>query len=231
MTFSNPTLLTAAALGVLITLGAVAEAPAGQGYGPHAGYAGGGYHAGYAMPNGYGHPAVYGAGYGQAMGKSCDNKMTDAKLVRTGLGGAAAQAPAAAAPAGDLVDIAVGSGSFNTLVEAVKAAGLVETLKGPGPFTVFAPTDEAFAQIPAADLQALLADKERLTAVLTYHVVPGKVTAAQVAGLDSAKTVQGGTVTIETTDGVTVDGANVVQTDIMASNGVIHVIDRVIMPN
>ena len=105
---------------------------------------------------------------------------------------------------------AVAAGSFNTLVTAVQAAGLVETLKGDGPFTVFAPTDEAFAAIPAADLEALLADKEKLTAVLTYHVVPGKVMAADVVGLDSATTVQGSDVDIEVVDGgVTIDGANV----------------------
>jgi len=131
----------------------------------------------------------------------------------------------------DIVDTAVAAGSFDTLVTAVQAAGLVETLKSEGPFTVFAPTDEAFAAIPAADLEALLADKEKLTAVLTYHVVAGKVMAADVVGLDSATTVQGSDVDIEVVDGgVTVDGANVVTTDIETSNGVIHVIDAVIMP-
>ncbi len=130
----------------------------------------------------------------------------------------------------DIVDVAASAGSFNTLVTAVKAAGLVETLKGDGPFTVFAPTDEAFAKIPKDQLEALLADKEQLTAVLTYHVVPGRVTAADVVKLDSAKTVQGQSVTIASEGGVTVDGANVVQTDIEASNGVIHVIDTVILP-
>jgi uncharacterized surface protein with fasciclin (FAS1) repeats len=115
-------------------------------------------------------------------------------------------------------------------VEAVKAAGLVETLKGEGPFTVFAPTDEAFAKIAKADLDALLADKDKLTAILTYHVVPGKVLAADIVKLDSAKTVQGGTIAISTSDGVKVDDASVVKTDVMASNGVIHVIDTVIMP-
>lgn len=130
----------------------------------------------------------------------------------------------------DIVDTAVAAGSFGTLVTAVQAADLVETLKGDGPFTVFAPTDEAFAQIPAADLQALLADKEKLRAVLTYHVVPGAVMAKDVVGLDSAKTVQGQSVRIATAGGVRIDDARVVQTDIVASNGVIHVIDRVIMP-
>ncbi len=131
----------------------------------------------------------------------------------------------------DIVDTAVEAGSFNTLATALEAAGLVETLKGDGPFTVFAPTDEAFAKIPSDQLNALLADQEALTAVLTYHVVAGKVTAADVVELDSATTVQGSDIDITVTDsGVTVDNANVVTTDIMASNGVIHVIDTVIMP-
>lgn len=131
----------------------------------------------------------------------------------------------------DIVDTAIAAGNFNTLVTAVQAAGLVETLKGEGPFTVFAPTDEAFAAIPAADLEALLADKAALTRVLTYHVVAGKVLAADVVGLDSAVTVEGSSITIDVSDaGVKVDGANVIATDIMTSNGVIHVIDAVILP-
>ena len=131
----------------------------------------------------------------------------------------------------DIVDTAIEAGSFNTLVTAVQAAGLVETLKGEGPFTVFAPTDEAFAAIPEADLEALLADKQKLTAVLTYHVVAGKVMAADVVELDAATTVQGSDVDIEVSDGgVKVDQANVVTTDIETSNGVIHVIDAVITP-
>jgi uncharacterized surface protein with fasciclin (FAS1) repeats len=130
----------------------------------------------------------------------------------------------------DIVEVASGAGDFGTLVTALKAAGLVETLKGEGPFTVFAPTDEAFAKIPKADLDALLADKEKLVAVLTYHVVPGRVMAADVVKLDSAKTVQGQSLKIGHTDGVSVDGAKVTQTDIPASNGVIHVIDTVILP-
>lgn len=138
-------------------------------------------------------------------------------------------APAAMAQ-GDIVDTAVGAGSFNTLVTAVKAAGLVDTLKGPGPFTVFAPTDEAFAKVPKADLDALLADKEKLTAVLTYHVVPGKVMAADVKP-GMVKTVQGSDITVAVEGGaVKVDNATVTQTDIETSNGVIHVIDSVIMP-
>ena len=134
-----------------------------------------------------------------------------------------------AAHAKDIVDTAVAAGSFKTLVTAVQAAGLVDTLKGKGPFTVFAPTDEAFAKIPKADLDALLKDKAKLTAVLTYHVVPGKVMAKDVKA-GKVKTVQGGELTVSTTGGVKVDNANVVKTDIAASNGVIHAIDRVILP-
>lgn len=129
-----------------------------------------------------------------------------------------------------IVDIAVQAGSFKTLVQAVQAAGLVETLSGEGPFTVFAPTDEAFAQIPQDTLQAVLADKEKLTAILTYHVVPGKLMAADVVRNTQLQTVQGQSITVSTEGGVRVDNANVVQTDIEADNGVIHVIDRVIMP-
>ncbi len=130
----------------------------------------------------------------------------------------------------NIVETAIAAGSFKTLVTAVQAAGLVETLSGPGPFTVFAPTDEAFAKLPAGTLEALLADKAKLASILTYHVVSGKVMAADVVKLTSAKTVQGQSVTISTTDGVTVDNANVIQTDIETSNGVIHVIDAVILP-
>jgi uncharacterized surface protein with fasciclin (FAS1) repeats len=133
------------------------------------------------------------------------------------------------AHAKDLVDTAVSAGSFKTLVTAVQAAGLVDTLKGPGPFTVFAPTDEAFAKIPKADLDALLKDKAKLTAVLTYHVVPGKVMAKDVKA-GQVKTVQGSEITLSTSGGVMVDNAKVVKTDVEASNGVIHVIDTVIMP-
>jgi len=130
----------------------------------------------------------------------------------------------------DIVDVAVSSGSFNTLVIAVKEAGLVETLKGDGPFTVFAPTDEAFAKIPQDQLNALLADKEMLTKVLTYHVVPGKVMAADVAP-GQVPTVEGQSLTVSTYNGVMVNNANVIKTDIVASNGVIHVIDTVLLPN
>jgi uncharacterized surface protein with fasciclin (FAS1) repeats len=134
-----------------------------------------------------------------------------------------------AAHAKDIVDTAVAAGSFKTLATALQAAGLVDTLKGPGPFTVFAPTDEAFAKVPKADLDALLADKAKLTAVLTYHVVPGKVMAADVKA-GKVKTVQGSELTVSTTGGVKVDSANVIKTDIVAENGVIHVIDSVVMP-
>jgi uncharacterized surface protein with fasciclin (FAS1) repeats len=131
----------------------------------------------------------------------------------------------------DIVETAVAAGSFKTLATALQAAGLIETLKGKGPFTVFAPTDEAFAKIPKADLDALLKDKAKLTAVLTYHVVAGKVMAADVAKLTSAKTVQGGSAKVHVMGGkVMIDNANVVKTDIAASNGVIHVIDSVILP-
>ena len=131
----------------------------------------------------------------------------------------------------DIVDVAIEAGSFSTLIAAVEAAGLVDVLKSDGPFTVFAPTDEAFAAIPEADLNALLADKEALTAVLTYHVVSGKVMASDVVSLESAETVNGQSVDIKVWDGkVSVDGATVTATDIEASNGVIHVIDAVILP-
>jgi uncharacterized surface protein with fasciclin (FAS1) repeats len=146
------------------------------------------------------------------------------RLVKTSTAEAAGDGP------GDIVDVAVGAGSFDTLAAALEAAELVDTLKGEGPFTVFAPTDDAFAKIPQDQLNALLADKAKLTAVLTYHVVPGKVMAADVAALDSATTVQGGNLSIDTTDGVKVNDATVVTTDIEASNGVIHVIDTVLMP-
>ena len=129
----------------------------------------------------------------------------------------------------DIVDTAVGAGSFKTLAAALTAAGLIDTLKGPGPFTVFAPTDEAFAKIPKADLDALLKDKVKLTSVLTYHVVPGKVMAADVKA-GKVKTVQGSELTVSTTGGVMVDKAKVVKTDILADNGVIHVLDSVIIP-
>ena len=133
------------------------------------------------------------------------------------------------AQAKDIVDTAVAAGSFKTLAAALGAAGLVDTLKGKGPFTVFAPTDEAFAKIPKADLEALLKDKAKLTSILTYHVVSGKVMAADVKA-GKVKTVQGSELTVSTSMGVMVDNAKVIKTDIVADNGVIHVIDSVIMP-
>lgn len=199
----------------------------GMGYGQHA------YRPGmvYGSPGHYGHPIMGKGGsyghstYGHGYGKPMTYKM--------GYSTAGGNSPRqeAAAPGKDIVDIAVESGEFDTLVAAVKAAGLVETLKGDGPFTVFAPTDEAFAKIPEDQLAALLANKDALTEVLTYHVVAGAVTSSDVAKLDSAKTVQGESIEIDTSDGVRVNGAKVVTADIRASNGVIHVIGTVIMPN
>lgn len=132
----------------------------------------------------------------------------------------------------DIVDTAVNADGFETLVAAVEAAGLVDTLKGEGPFTVFAPTDEAFAALPEGTVESLLEpeNKDQLTAILTYHVVPGKVMSGDLSNGMTAATVQGGEVTIMTEGGVMVDDANVVSPDIEASNGVIHVIDKVIMP-
>ena len=136
---------------------------------------------------------------------------------------------AAGAMAQDIVDTAVKAGNFKTLVAAVQAAGLVDTLKGPGPFTVFAPTDEAFAKIPKATLDGLLADKAALAKVLTYHVVAGKVMAKDVKA-GKVKSVQGQEITVTTNMGVMVDQSKVIATDVAASNGVIHAIDTVMMP-
>ena len=141
--------------------------------------------------------------------------------------------PAAVGQNQDIVDTAVAAGSFKTLAAALKAAGLVETLKGKGPFTVFAPTDEAFAKLPAGTVESLLKpeNKQKLVAILTYHVVSGSVMAADVVKLKDAKTVNGQSVKIGVTgSNVMVDNAHVVKTDIKASNGVIHVIDTVLMP-
>jgi uncharacterized surface protein with fasciclin (FAS1) repeats len=144
---------------------------------------------------------------------------------------AALAASSTLASAADIVDTAVSAGQFNTLVQAVKAAGLVDTLKGEGPFTVFAPTDAAFAKLPAGTVEALLQDKEKLARILTYHVVPGKVTASQVKP-GEVKTVQGQSLRVRSEGGaVMVDNARVIQPDVMASNGVIHVIDTVVLPN
>jgi uncharacterized surface protein with fasciclin (FAS1) repeats len=130
----------------------------------------------------------------------------------------------------DIVETAIQAGSFNTLVKAVQAAGLVDTLRGDGPFTVFAPTDEAFSKVPSDTLEALLENPEMLRAVLTYHVVPGRLMASDVVKLSSAKTAQGQSLRIDTRDGVMIGDARVVKADIEASNGVIHVIDSVMIP-
>ena len=162
-------------------------------------------------------------------------------LLAFGLNGCSKDTPAASTAAAatsqmkpDLVSVAAGAGQFNTLVAAVKAAGLVETLRSPGPFTVFAPTDEAFAKLPPGTVDALLRpeNKDKLTAILTYHVVAGEVLAADVVELTSAATVEGQSVMIDATaSGVRVNDANVIKTDVMASNGVIHVIDSVLIPS
>ena len=164
--------------------------------------------------------------------------MKKSRLVRFAVGvlafgllvGVARPATTTAGAGKDIVDTAVEAGSFKTLARALTEAGLVDTLKGPGPYTVFAPTDAAFAKLPAGALEALLADKAKLTKVLTYHVVSGKVMAADVVKLARVQTVQGQTVKIASGGGVKVNDANVVKTDIEASNGVIHVIDAVILP-
>ena len=162
------------------------------------------------------------------------------KIIFVGVAGALALALSLAAyarpkpaPSKDIVDTAVAAGSFKTLAAALQAAGLVDTLKGKGPFTVFAPTDEAFAKLPAGTLEDLLKpeNKEKLAAILTYHVVPDRVLAAQVIKMNSAKTVNGQSLTISTNGGtVMVDNAKVIKTDILCSNGVIHVIDSVVLP-
>jgi uncharacterized surface protein with fasciclin (FAS1) repeats len=147
--------------------------------------------------------------------------------------GAPAAFAGSKAASADIVDTAVAAGSFNTLVAAVQAADLVDTLKGEGPFTVFAPTDEAFAKLPAGTVDNLLKpeNKDQLVAVLTYHVLPGKVMSGDIAGKTlEAATVQGSNVSIDATDGVMIDNASVTAADIEASNGVIHVIDTVILP-
>jgi uncharacterized surface protein with fasciclin (FAS1) repeats len=141
---------------------------------------------------------------------------------------------AARAETKDIVDVAAGNGSFNTLVTAIKAADLVDTLKGKGPFTVFAPTDAAFAKLPEGTVEDLLKpeNKEKLVAILTYHVVPSKVMSSDIAGKKTmAKTVEGDELTVDATSGVKVDEATVTTADVGASNGVIHVIDTVLMPN
>ncbi len=141
-----------------------------------------------------------------------------------------AEAPAAEAPSKNIVDVAVEAGSFTTLATALDKAGLVETLQGPGPFTVFAPTDEAFAKLPEGALDNLIANPEQLKQVLLLHVVDGKVMASDVAGISEATALSGGILPVDTSEGVKVGGATVVQADVEASNGVIHIIDTVILP-
>ena len=160
--------------------------------------------------------------------------MTFVSLFRNLVAGAALIAASSAAVAGqqaDIIDTAKSAGSFNTLLTAIDAAGLTETLKGKGPFTVFAPTDEAFAKLPAGTVDALLKDKAKLTKILTYHVVPGEIMAKDVKP-GKVTTVEGGKLNItRSSGGVKVDKANVVKTDVVATNGVIHVIDSVVIPN
>jgi uncharacterized surface protein with fasciclin (FAS1) repeats len=161
-----------------------------------------------------------------------DFKVAKMAAATAALAGIAFVAPAQSAEM-DIVDTAVSAGQFETLAAAVEAGGLVDTLKGPGPFTVFAPTDEAFAKLPDGTVENLLKpeNKEQLVAILTYHVVPGKVMAADVVGLSEAKTVNGEMLTVGADGGnVMIDGATVVTTDIQATNGVIHVVDAVLLP-
>lgn len=165
---------------------------------------------------------------------ACSSTTSQTSTSSASVGASAVVSPEAgmmSVPAGTIVDIASGTPELSTLVTAVSAAGLVDTLNGAGPFTVFAPTDEAFAALPAGVLDALLMpeNKDTLAKVLTYHVVPGKVMAADVTD-GSVATVEGQSVTLSTSNGVTVDGATVITPDIEASNGVIHVIDAVILP-
>ena len=151
------------------------------------------------------------------------------RFIKAAIFGLSLGLASAAAHAADIVDTAAKAGNFKTLAAALKAADLVKTLKGKGPFTVFAPTDEAFAKIPKADLDALLKDKTKLTAVLTYHVVPAKVMASDVKAGD-APTVNGKPLKITTEGGVMVNNAKVIKTDVTASNGVVHAIDTVLLP-
>jgi len=229
MSFRNATLATAVMLGLGLNASGIQNALAGEGCARMAA-AGGNQaynHSSMARPDAYRYsrsPYAAPAMHPMAVQPAMYWGSEPPRLIKTGT------METAAAPAGDLVDVAVAAGNFETLVAAVKAAELAETLTGEGPYTVFAPTDEAFAKIPQDKLDALLADKDALTVVLTYHVVPGKLMAADVVELNSATTVQGSTISIDTSDGVKVNGANVIATDIEASNGVIHVIDTVLMP-
>lgn len=164
---------------------------------------------------------------------SKDVRIDNAKVVKTDIAasnGVIHVIDTVIMPKNDIIEAARASGSFKTLLTAIEAAGLTDTLRGDGPFTVFAPTDDAFAKLPKDTLAALLKDKAKLASILTYHVVPGKVMAADVVKLIEAKTLQGQSMKIATAGGVTVDNAKVVKTDVAATNGVIHVIDTVIMP-
>jgi len=256
MSIWKATLIAGSALGTLLTLGVINTATSNQGY--HSSSASGDYanqHYGAGQRTGHLKHPVYGYmfkhpvygykfkhpvhGYipvrmhghqpGSQQGKmGYDGMKNVGYRIKTGSHNSGSGE--AVAPQANIVETAVGAGNFNTLVTALKAADLMEILEGLGPFTVFAPTDEAFAKIPKADLDALLADKDKLAAVLTYHVVPGQVLAVDVVKMSEAKTVQGGSVKINSTDGVKVDDATVIKTDILTSNGVIHVIDTVIAP-
>lgn len=177
----------------------------------------------------YGYRLVVNSACAIFLANPVNNSLLEIPMKKAFIASVLAIGVAFSAQAKDIVDTAVAAGSFKTLATALNAAGLVDTLKGKGPFTVFAPTDEAFAKIPKADLDALLKDKAKLTAVLTYHVVAGKVMAADVKA-GKVKTVQGSELTVTTMGGVKVDNANVVKTDIVADNGVIHVIDSVVIP-
>jgi uncharacterized surface protein with fasciclin (FAS1) repeats len=163
---------------------------------------------------------------------ACSSEKKDDAAAMDSAAPAATAMETPATGAKDIVETAVAAGTFNTLATALTAAGLVETLKGAGPFTVLAPTDEAFAKIPAKDLEALLADKAALTKVLTYHVIAGNVPSSQVSTMTEAATVEGGKVSIKVVDGKVVINGNstVTAADVAASNGVIHVIDTVLMP-
>ena len=179
------------------------------------------------------HPVSYKQAYKQGAYQS-DNQQTDKAAEAENQASESTQVSYQAnqdAAKANLFDTAAAAGQFNTLVGAIEAADLVATLEGPGPFTVFAPTDEAFAKIPENILNALVNDKQALTDLLTLHVVPGKVSAEEAAKLDSAKTAQGSSLTIDASDGIKVNNARVVTADIEASNGIIHVVDSVVLPN
>lgn len=219
-----PITLVAAALATAPMLASAKHCPSGMKYKKHA-------HHYYEQP--YHHPHYqpmymqpYHPDYPRAHGY--DGK--HGKQYPPGRQATGDTTPAAEATA-NIVDTAINAGRFNTLVDALNAAGLVETLQGPGPFTVFAPSDEAFAKIPEKIRSAIIADKDALTELLTYHVISGEVSAADVARLNSAETIQGSAITIDTSNGVKVDGASVTTADIRASNGIIHVIDTVMIPN